>query len=137
MQCTKCSSKNYGWALYLLLVVLPITVFYLIIVMFQVSATSGPLNVFIFSAQIIAIAIDTNKIVLTIHGSQSWSNIFLQILVMFYAIWNLEFFYSAIPPFCVSENITTLHALALQYLPAFYPLLLIVMYILIELHDKL
>ena len=137
MQCTKCSTKNYGWALYLLLGFLPITVFYLIIVMFQVSATSGPLNVFIFSAQIIAIAIDTNKIVLTAHGSQSWSNVILQILVTFYAIWNLDFFHSTIPPFCVSENITTLHALALQYLPAFYPLLLIVVtYILIELHDR-
>ena len=137
MQCTNCSSKNYGWALYLLLGFLPITVFYLIIVMFQVSATSGPLNVFIFSAQIIAISIDTNKIVLTAHGSQSWSNVILQILETFYAIWNLDFFHSAIPPFCVSENITTLHALALQYLPAFYPLLLIaVTYILIELHDR-
>ena len=137
MQCTKCSSKNYGWALYLLLGFLPIAVFYLIIVMFQVSATSGPLNVFIFSAKIIAIAIDTNKIVLTAHGSQSWSNIILQILVGFYAIWNLEFFHSAIPPFCVSVNITTLHALTLQYLAAFYPLLLIVVtYILIELHDR-
>ena len=137
MQCTKCSTKNYGWALYLLLGFLPITVFYLIIVMFQVSATSGPLNVFIFSAQIIAITIDTNKIVFTALSSKSWSNVILQILVTFYAIWNLEFFHFAIPPFCVSENITTLHALALQYLPAFYPLVLIVFtYILIELHDR-
>ena len=46
-------------------------------------------------------------------------------------------FRSVIPPFCVSENITTLQAIALQYLPAFYPLLLIVVtYILIELHDR-
>ena len=97
MQCTKCSSTNYGWALYLLLGFLPITVFYLIIVMFQVSATSGPLNVFIFSAQIITIAINNNKIVLTAHGSQSWSNDILQILVTFYAVLNLEFFWIAKP----------------------------------------
>ena len=38
----------------------------------------------------------------------------------------------AIPPFCVSENDTMLQAL--QYLPAFYPLLLIVVFI--ELHDR-
>ena len=49
--------------------------------------------------------------------------------------WN--FFHSTIPPFCVSENITTLHALALQYLPGLYPLLLIIItYILIKLHDR-
>ena len=48
-ECAACSTKNYGWALYLLQEFLPITVFYLVIVTFQVSATSGPLNVFIYS----------------------------------------------------------------------------------------
>ena len=137
--CAKCSTKNkkYGWALYLLLQFLPITVFYLVIVMFQVSATSGPLNVFIFSAQIIATVMDTNKLVFTAYTSQSWFHVMQQIFITFYGIWNFDFFPSTIPPFCVSENITTLHALALQYLPAFYPLLLIVVtYILIELHDR-
>ena len=135
--CAKCSSQNYSWALYLLLQFLPITVFYLIIVMFQVSATSGPLNVFIFSAQIIAIVMDTNRLVFTAYTSQSWFQVMQQIFITFYGIWNFDFFRSVTPPFCVGENITTLHALALQYLPAFYPLLLIVVtYVLIELHDR-
>ena len=135
--CAKCSSQNYSWALYLLLQFLPITVFYLIIVMFQVSATSGPLNVFIFSAQIIAIVMDTNRLVFTAYTSQSWFQVMQQIFITFYGIWNFDFFRSVTPPFCVGENITTLHALALQYLPAFYPLLLIAAtYVLIELHDR-
>ena len=45
--CVNCTTKAYGWALYLTLEFLPITVFYMVIVIFQVSATSGPLNVFI------------------------------------------------------------------------------------------
>ena len=134
-QCANCSTINYGWALYLLVEFLPITVFYVIIVTFQVSATSGPLNVFIFSAQLIASTMNENKLVFTTYSSQSWFHIVLQALITFYGMWNLDFFNPAIPPFCVSENITTLHALALQYLPAFYPLLLIVVtYILIELY---
>ena len=133
-KCAKCSSQNYGWALYLLLQFLPITVFYLIIVMFQVSATSGPHNAFIFSAQAIAFGI---SVVNLAYDSQPWFHVMQQILLTFYGIWNLDFFRSVIPPFCVSENITTLQAVALQYLPAFYPLLLIVVtYILIELHDR-
>ena len=58
MQCAKCSSQNHGWTLYLLLGFLPITVFYLAVHcdVFQVSATSGPLSAFTFSAQIIASA---------------------------------------------------------------------------------
>ena len=136
-ECAKCSTKNYGWVLYIFLEFLPVTVFYLIIVGFQVSATSGPLNAFIFSAQIIASTIKNNNLVLTAYSSQSLAHIMSQVLITFYGIWNLDFFHPAIPPFCVSENITTLHALALQYLPAFYPLLLIVVtYILIELHDR-
>ena len=136
-KCAKCSSQKYGWALYLLSGFLPITVFYLVIVIFQVSATSGPLNVFIFSAQAIAFAISIVNLELTAYASQPWFYVMQQILLTFYGIWNLDFFRSVIPPFCVSENITTLHALALQYLPAFYPLLLIVVtYILIELHDR-
>ena len=136
-ECAKCSTKNYGWALYLLLEFLPITVFYLVIVTFQVSATSGPLNVFIFSAQVIACSLYNNTSLLIAYGSQSWFQLMLEILITFYGFWNLDFFHSVIPPFCLSENITTLHALALRYVPAFYPLLLIVVtYILIELHDR-
>ena len=70
--CAKCSTKSYGWALYLLLEFLPITVFYLIIVTFQISATSGPLNVFIFSAQCIAYSLNYNNSLFIAYASQPW-----------------------------------------------------------------
>ena len=78
-----------------------------------------------------------HQCIITVYASQSWFPIMLQILRTFYGFWNLEFFHSTIPSFCVSENITTLRALALQYLPGLYPLLLIIItYILIKLHDR-
>ena len=139
-ECAKCSTKNYGWALYLLLEFLPITVFYLVIVIFQVSATSGPLNGFIFSAQVIASVLNNYNSLLVATAAKkqhSWFQILQNILITFYGVWNLDFFCSVIPPFCLSENITTLHALAMLYLPALYPLLLIVVTcILIEFHDR-
>ena len=136
-ECGACSTKSYSWALYLLLEFLPITVFYLVIATFQVSATSGPLNEFIFSAQVIASTVNASNSFSTAYATQSWFEIIQKVLITFYGVWNLDFFHSMIPPFCLSENITTLHALALQYVPAFYPLLLIVVtYILIELHDR-
>ena len=127
-ECEKC----YGWALYLLLEFLPITVFYLVIVTFQVSATSGPLNVFIFSAQVNAYSLYNNTSLFIAYSSWSWFHFMLKILITFYGFWNLDFFYSVIPPFCLRENITTLHTLVLQYLPALYPLLLIVVTYTIE-----
>ena len=139
-ECAECSTKNYGWALYLLLEFLPITVFYLVIVTFQISATSGPLNVFIFSAQLIAYITNKYNSLFVATASQKqhlWVQVLQNVLIIFYSVWNLDFLHSAIPPFCLSEDITTLHALALQYLPAFYPLLLIIVtYILVELHDR-
>jgi len=50
-KCANCTAENYGWAMYLVLEFLPITVFYLFVVIFQVSATAGPLNAFIFVQQ--------------------------------------------------------------------------------------
>ena len=99
-ECAACSTKNYGWALYLLLEFLPITVFYLVIVTFQVSATSGPLNVFIFSAQVIAYSLYNNTSLSIAYGSQPWFQAMQKILLTFYDVWNLEFFHSVIPPFC-------------------------------------
>ena len=61
----------------------------------------------------------------------------LQILLVLCGIWSLDFFRSVIPPFCVSSNIKTVHALALEYLVAFYPIFLILFtYVCIKLHDN-
>ena len=50
-------------------------------------------------------------------------------------IWNLDFGRHIIPPFCVSESLNSYHALLLDYILGFYPMLLIfITYILIELH---
>jgi len=54
-----------------------------------------------------------------------------------YGIWNLDFFRTVIPPEAVCLEMSTIHALALDYLLAFYPLVLIVItYISIELHAR-
>ena len=45
----------------------------------------------------------------------------LKVPLVLCGIWSLDFFHSVIPPFCVSSNIKTVHALALEYVVAFYP----------------
>ena len=42
-------------------------------------------------------------------------NILAKIPITGNGIWNLEFFHYAVPPFCLSENIKSIHALTLQY----------------------
>ena len=59
------------------------------------------------------------------------------LLVVLCGIWSLDFFRSVVPPFCVSSSIKTVHALALEYLVAFYPIFLILItYACIKLHDN-
>ena len=46
-------------------------------------------------------------------------------LSTFFRFWNLDFFRYVIPSFCVSEQLTPIQVLALEYAVAFYPLFLI------------
>ena len=60
-----------------------------------------------------------------------------QALLVLCGIWSLDIFHFVIPPFCVSSHIKTSHALALEYLVAFYPIFLILItYVCIKLHDN-
>jgi len=55
----------------------------------------------------------------------------------FYNIWNLEFFNFLIPNSCLYEGFSPLNAIAIWYISAFYPLVLIgLAYTCIELHGR-
>ena len=58
-----------------------------------------------------------------------------KVFLSFYSFWNLHLFRPVIPDICL--NVTTLQALALDYLLAFYPMVLVIISIIvIELHDR-
>jgi hypothetical protein len=58
-----------------------------------------------------------------------------KVMFIFFSFWNLDVLRSILPDICL--NITTLQALALEYLIALYPFLLILIsYLIIELHDR-
>ena len=63
------------------------------------------------------------------------SLIVFKVILTGYGFWNLDYFRYFIPPFCVSRGLKNIHVLALQYVSAFYPLLLITLtYACVELH---
>ena len=56
-------------------------------------------------------------------------------VVELYGFFNLDIFHALIPPFCLTNNLSTLQASALRYVIAFYPLVVIVfLYVCIRLH---
>jgi hypothetical protein len=54
-ECTKCAGAWYGVPLFLFLEIFPLTVLYLVILLFQVNITSGSITCFIFYSQLIVI----------------------------------------------------------------------------------
>ena len=51
-------------------------------------------------------------------------------------MWNLQVFSSVLPAACISKHLSTLQAISLRYLSAFYPLFLILFaYLFLKLHE--
>ena len=58
-RCVNCTNTWYGVPLFLFLEFVPITVFYLIVLVFQISVTSAPMPCFIISSQFIIATFDS------------------------------------------------------------------------------
>ena len=119
-----------GWALYVFLILFPPTLFFFFVLLFQIKVTSAEMNFFIFIVQLYFLCENQAPLYET-------TNSLYYLLVTFYGFWNLDFFRYILSLICVSNKLTQIQVLALNYIPALYPLLLIVlMYVSIELHDR-
>ena len=141
--CFRCTNNWHGVILYLVIVLVPVTLFYLIILVFQIRMTSAPMPCFILYSQLVVNLL-----------SHSWDSSFgvienieftnevdlrtvTRLILVFYGIFNLDFISHAVPPFCVNSYLTLYHRAILGYITAFYPILLILITRLcIELHDR-
>ena len=133
INCVNCTKYSNNWAKYVSIVFLPPTVFFLVVVIFRVSATSGQLNVFVLVCQVMSLPIVISSIVVIPNRDL---DLLYRIGISLYGIWNLDFFRLLYSPFCLHPTMTTMQALALDYAIAVYPLFLIVItYLLVEMHD--
>ena len=124
-QCANCTGAWYGIPLYLFLEFVPITLFYLAVLIFQISMISSPLTTCVMYSQLLVHCFTKNSSIVTLNLSHAYTSNFVKILVMFHGIWNLDFFRSILPPFCISPNLNNIHVAFLGYISALYPVLLI------------
>ena len=139
INCINCTSVSNGWIKFISVTYLPITVIFTVIVVFAISVVSGPINSFIFYAQITAAPFLGFGFVMSVLGTQgtfTYSNRMSTVIVTnLNNLWNLYIFEVIIPPFCLTSHLTTLQVFALDYGFAFYPLVVIVfLYVCIRLH---
>ena len=138
LNCVNCTDYHLNWLKYIGVAFGPLTVFCLLICIFHISATSAYLHGFIFFSQIFTMPIILRMVGNThVYKNNFSTRIFEQIYVSILGIWNLDMFRVFYKPFCIYPGMTIVQALALDYLTALYPLvLLVITYGLVSLHAR-
>ena len=135
-QCSDSESK-YNWAIFAAVAFIPPTFFYIFVILFKFNANSPQLNAFAFLAQSVSNPANVRAIILLTsvwtHGP--FVTFLIKLFTTLYGIWNLDYFRILYPDICL--RLTTLQALSLDYVTAFYPLVLIMFtYFAIKLHSR-
>ena len=133
-KCYKCSGNFLSnFVAYLSVAYIPLTVFLIIVMAFHISVASPHLHMAVLVCQIFTLP--EIQRVLVQNTRDAKSSIPIKLLGSIYGVWNLDFFRSFIPPICLPLN--TMQVIALDYLLALYPLLILVgFYMLVLARDK-
>ena len=137
MQCVNCTDYRFGWAKYLLIAFVPLTAFFILIVTCHISPTSPYLHGPILFSHVFSLPMLSRIFLLgyDTHPKPFKAMKFAYLSLM--GLWNLDFFRLLYNPFCIHPNMTILQVLALDYLIALYPIILLVLtYFAVRLHSR-
>ena len=135
LSCVKCSDGHKNWWKFFLVAFVPLTFFYFFIVLFNINVTSSQLHGVLFFCQTISMPAFVRLVFLAFRKSDQRLLVGIKVYLFFCSFGNLDLLHSVTPDICL--NITTLQSLALDYLLAFYPFVLILLsYIFIHLYDR-
>ena len=117
---------------------LPVTICYIAILFFKFRATDPILGEYILHCQLVSTSVlqRFSDIDLQMDDLKT-SRIFKLFMFTINGVWNLDFGRMLYRPFCLHPRLSMHQVVALDYLIAFYPLLLLLLtYILVKLHDN-
>lgn len=114
------------------------TLFYFLVIIFRISATFGDLNGYVFFSQVISTPLYMRLFVSANQANYyEYNKTYLRVVYSFYGIWNLDFFRLLYKPYCIDRHISAQGIISLDYIVAFYPLILIVCtYFFVVLHER-
>ena len=138
-QCVNCTNAWYGVPLFLIVELVPVTVLYLFMLVFQINLTSAPMTSFLLFSQLMvytSIGLDASTRT-TIELVSPTGYRTLLFLIALYSVFNLDFFRYILPPFCVSPRLCSSHLELLGYVTAYYPLFLILItYLIVKINTR-
>ena len=133
LNCVPCNRTKLNWLIYTARAFIPLTLFYLFVVLFKFSVYLPSVHACILFCQLLSSPVLVRAWYKELQGSGM--EVPFNVATTLHGVWNLDFFRAIYPDLCL--RIEPLQGLSLDYAIAFYPLLLILMtYILSELHFK-
>ena len=141
-KCVNCSKFSTGVSIvmYIIIQLVPITLFFVCAVMFHLNITSGPLLGYFIFCQMYFVSDyrGTQSIFdfISNHASE-YIKVLFKISQALSQLWSLLFFKSLIPPFCISEKLSSVHIQLLTVVPAVYVVVLVItIWVLMDLHAR-
>ena len=138
VNCVNCSDISHGLIKHLAVTYLPLTVLFVIIIIFSINVVSGPINSFLFFGQITTAHFSNIGDMLSVLESQGTSTFSRRtstlIFASLYDVLNLNF---PSPTVCTTSNLSRMEVYALRYVSAIYPLIIaLLLYSGITLHYR-
>ena len=136
-KCSNCTDAWYGMSMFLIVEFVPVTLFYMIILIFKIHLTSAPTMFYIFYSHLIMLEILYSRNgSITNFLSEKEHDPLLGIILFVYGIWNFDFVRYITPPFCVSSKLQIIHLQLLGFISTVYPMFLIFLtWVFIKLRD--
>jgi hypothetical protein len=127
ISCEKCSEEEskHNILKFTMVVVIPLTAFYMVVVLFKFNANSPKVHGFILYAQLMSAPFVIRVLLANAYNMTTG----VKVIATLYGIWNLDFFRTLYPDMCIS--LTTLQVISLDYIIAIYPLLLMILTLLL------
>ena len=129
LECRENQLCRYGLLFYVVSELLPVTALFVVIMLFNISFTSGAVNGFVFFAQVLdTLATDANGVA-GIQFSKAFQ-VLTEVYQFTYRLFNLDFFGITPLSFCLWQGATTLDIVAFKYITITYALLLVLLTVL-------
>lgn len=125
--CTNCTQAHYAWnwIKYLTIAFGPLTLFTILVIVFQIRATSPYLFSYIFFVQTMTMSVRMRLLQALLEDGKIRTADLTKWGISLISFWNLDFFRLHYTPFCLHPAITTLQANFMDFFVALYPLILI------------
>ncbi len=125
LSCTPCSGIWLNVAKYTLVAFVPLTVFYIFILLFRINIPSSRLQSFVLLSQLLNFPLLLRMSVSNIHFNKSPINVMIKLFGTILGIWNLDFFRLLKLDICFPLSLLTV--ISLDVLIALYPFVLILL----------